>query len=107
MSISGPLERKAEINQREFSVVCKQLLTHRREKWKPEKGGAEIAGARQREKERESKMKKGVSGSAAAEFGQQVGYAEEHPDDEQVWAQGQKGQRVEQTGVQPEVTYGQ
>lgn len=62
---------------------------------------------RELERGREREWEIRILGSAAAEFGQQVGYAEEHPDDEQVWAQGQKGQRVQQTGVQPEVTYGQ
>lgn len=38
-------------------------------------------------------------GSAAAEFGQQVGDTEEEPDDEQVGAESEQRQRVQQTGL--------
>lgn len=45
--------------------------------------------------------------SAAAELGQEVGHAEEDPHHQEVGAEGQEGQRVQQAGVQPEVTHRQ
>lgn len=45
--------------------------------------------------------------SAATEFGQEIGHAEEDPHHQEVWAEGQQGQRVQEAGVQPEVTHWQ
>lgn len=45
--------------------------------------------------------------SAAAEFGQEIGHAEEDPHHQEVGAEGQQGQRVQEAGVQPEVTHRQ
>lgn len=45
--------------------------------------------------------------SAAAELGQEIGDAEEDPHHQQVRAEGQKGQRVQEARVQPEVTHRQ
>lgn len=45
--------------------------------------------------------------SGAAEFGQEIGYAEEDPHHQEVGAECQQGQRVQEAGVQPEVTHGQ
>lgn len=50
---------------------------------------------------------RGAVPSAAAELGQEVGDAEEQPDDQQVGAEGQQGQGVQQAGVQPEITHRQ
>lgn len=45
--------------------------------------------------------------SAAAEFGQEIGHAEEDPHRQEVGAESQQGQRVQEAGVQPEVTHRQ
>lgn len=45
--------------------------------------------------------------SAAAEFGQEIGHTEEDPHHQEVRAEGQQGQRVQEAGVQPEVTHWQ
>lgn len=45
--------------------------------------------------------------SAAAQFGQEVGHAEEDPHHQEVGAEGQQGQGVHEAGVQPEVTHWQ
>lgn len=45
--------------------------------------------------------------SAAAEFGQEVGHAEEDPHHQEVGAEGQQGQRVQEARVQPEVSHRQ
>lgn len=45
--------------------------------------------------------------SATAQFGQEVGHAEEDPHHQEVRAEGQQGQRVQEAGVQPEVTHRQ
>lgn len=45
--------------------------------------------------------------SAAAELGQEIGDAEEDPHHQEVRAEGQKGQRVQEAWVQPEVTHRQ
>lgn len=45
--------------------------------------------------------------SAAAEFGEEIGHAEEDPDQQEVGAEGQQGQRVQQAGVQLEVAHRQ
>lgn len=50
---------------------------------------------------------RGAVPSAAAELGQEVGDAEEQPDDQQVGAEGQQGQGVQQAGVQPEIPHRQ
>lgn len=45
--------------------------------------------------------------SAAAQLGQEVGHAEEDPHHQQVGAERQQGQRVQQAGVQPQVPHRQ
>lgn len=45
--------------------------------------------------------------SGAAEFGQEIGHAEEDPHHQEVGAECQQGQRVQEAGVQPEVPHGQ
>lgn len=47
------------------------------------------------------------SRSAAAEFSQEVRQAEEDPHDQEVGAQGQQRQRVQEAGVQPQVAHRQ
>lgn len=54
-----------------------------------------------------SKQRAACGRSAAAEFGQEIGHAEEDPHHQEVRAEGQQGQRVQEAGVQPEVTYRQ
>lgn len=54
-----------------------------------------------------SQQRAAGSCSAAAEFGQEIGHAEEDPHHQEVGAEGQQGQRVQETGVQPEVTHRQ
>lgn len=48
-----------------------------------------------------------VARSAAAELGQEIGHAEEDPHHQEVRAEGQQGQRVQEAGVHPEVTHRQ
>ena len=68
-------------------------------------------GGREKEIERERKAERerewGAESSAVAEFGQEEGHAEEEPDEEQVGAEGQQREGVEQCRVQPEVPHGQ
>lgn len=45
--------------------------------------------------------------SAAAEFGEEIGHTEKDPHHQKVGAEGQQGERVQEAGVQPEVTHWQ
>lgn len=49
----------------------------------------------------------GFTRSAAAQFGQEVGHAQEDPHHQEVRAERQQGQRVQEAGVQPEVPHRQ